>query len=301
MVYIELNGRLGNHLFQIATAASLAKKNNCEYAVVCHDKYLLSAPDNCTIYEYIQQFKSDFFKNVTILNQIPEECNVFNQKSFLFEPIQYVDNIYLSGTFQSEKFFDAEIVRKQFQIPAELKASLQNKYGNLLLNGITSINVRRGDYLNRPHEYNITSMAFFKKAIDFVGKNNSFLIISDDIGWCKKHFKGCNFYFADSNSSPLEDLYLQTLCKNNIISNSTFSWWGAWLNDNPDKIVVVPSPWFSKSLAFNRTDDLIPQNWVQMENKMSLDMKIKMYKILAKKFIKSRIEEIIRPKQLITN
>lgn len=301
MVYIELNGRLGNHLFHIAAAATLAKKNNCEYAVVCHDKYLLSDPDNCTIYEYIQQFKSNFFKNVTILNKVPDECVVFNQSSFLYEPIKYVNNIYLLGTFQSEKFFDAELVRKQFQIPADLKESLQKKYNHLLSKGVTSINVRRGDYLNRPHEYNITSMHFFKKAINYVGKNNTFLIISDDIEWCKKHFKGSNFYFADSNNTPLEDLYLQTLCRNNIISNSTFSWWGAWLNGNPDKIVVVPSPWFSKSLAFNSTDDLIPQSWIQMGNNMSLTMKIRMYRILAKKFIKSKVEYFFRPKQLITN
>jgi len=295
MVYIELNGRLGNHLFQIATAASLANKNNCEYAVVCHDKYLLSEPDNCTIYEYIQQFKGNFFKNVTILKEIPEEIVAFNQESFLFEQIKYVDNIYLLGTFQSEKFFDPEVVRKQFKIPAELKESLQKKYRHLLSKGVTSINVRRGDYLNRPHEYNITSMGFFKKAINYIGKNNSFLVISDDIEWCKKHFKGKNFYFADNKNTPLEDLFLQTLCENNIISNSTFSWWGAWLNENSNKIVIVPSPWFSKTLAFNRTDDLIPESWIKIKNSMSLNMKIKMYKILAKKFIKSTIEKYIRP------
>jgi len=146
MVYIELNGRLGNHLFQIATATSLANKNNCEYALVCHDKYLLPNPDNCTIYEYVQQFKNTFFKNVTILNEVPKEGKIFDQNGFLFQPIKYVNNIYLFGTFQSEKYFAPEIVRKQFQISIELKECFSKKYGHLLAKRITSIHVRRGDY-----------------------------------------------------------------------------------------------------------------------------------------------------------
>jgi len=141
-------------------------------------------------------------------------------------------------------------------------------------------------------------MGFFKKAINYVGKDNLFLIISDDITWCKKHFNGINFHFTD-NKTPTEDIYLQTLCTNNIISNSTFSWWGAWLNDSPNKIVIVPTPWFSKQLSFNDTNDLIPKNWVQIKNKMPLKMTIKMYEIIITRFCKSRIKEFIRFHSLI--
>ena len=294
MIYIELNGRIGNHMFQIAAAATLAKKNNCEFAVFCHDKYLLAKPDNCSIYEYIQQFKESIFKDIPILTKIPNNCIRFKQEGSLYKPINYYHNLYLFGTFQSEKYFDSEIVKHQFQIPSNLKERLNQSYGHILNKGVTSINVRRGDYLTRPDEYNITSMDFFKKAINYIGKDTDFLIISDDIKWCKKNFKGANYFFADNNT-PLMDLYLQSLCTNNIISNSTFSWWGAWLNENPDKIVIAPKPWYGKALSNILTDDLIPKSWVQIENHMPLIMKFKAIKIIKNREVKSRIKKFIRP------
>jgi hypothetical protein len=279
MVYVELNGRFGNYLFQIATAASLAYKNDSKFAVVCHEKYLL--PDNSTIYEYIQQFNNSIFKNIKVLKSIPNDCTFFMEKDALYNPIKYTDNIYLHGTFQSEKYFDQNIVRSLFQIPMELKSSLLQKYGHVISKDVTSIHVRRGDYLKRPHEYNVTSMNYFKKAIRRIGKDTPFLIISDDIQWCKQHFMGANFFFADNNSA-LEDLYLQSLCKNNIISNSSFSWWGAWLNQNPNKVVISPKPWYGKSLSYIRTDDLIPPGWIQLENRMLLKMRIKAHNFRLK-------------------
>jgi len=276
MVYVELNGRLGNYLFQIATAATLAKRNNTDFAAVCHENYLL--PDNSTIFKYVQQFKDSIFRNIKILNSIPDNCIYFCQEGAYFSPITYTNNIYLQGTFQSEKFFNQEIVRKLFQIPRTIKSDLIERYGDVLSKNVTSIHVRRGDYLKRPHEYNITSMLYFKKSINLIGRGSIFLVISDDIEWCKKHFKGANFFFADNNSA-IEDIYLQSLCRNNIISNSSFSWWGAWLNENTDKIVIVPKPWYGKSFAGINTDDLIPPNWVQIENKMSFIYKISSYKI----------------------
>lgn len=292
MIYVELNGRIGNHLFLIATAATLAKNNNSEFAVVCHERYLLAEPDNCTIYEYIQQFKNNIFKNIEVLNKSPEECVFFVQESAQFKPIPYKNNIYLRGTFQSEKYFDKELTKNIFMIPSDLKITLQQRYGHVISMGVTSINVRRGDYLKLPHEYNITSMRFFKKAITHIGKDTCFLIISDDIMWCKKHFKGPNIFFANNNS-PLEDLYLQSLCKNNIISNSSFSWWGAWLNENPNKIVIAPKPWYSYTLSHIHTDDLIPQEWVQIENCMTLFMRIKTNKIRIKSFLGHKKHSLI--------
>lgn len=276
MVYVELNGRFGNYLFQIATAASLAYKNGSEFAVVCHEKYLL--PDNSTIFEYVQQFRDTIFKNISLLTSIPEDCIFFYQEDALYSPIKYTDNIYLHGTFQSEKYFDRQIVHQLFQIPDEIKQNLLQRFGHILSGNVTSIHIRRGDYLRSPHEYNVTSMNYFKKAIREIGKDSLYLIISDDLPWCKKHFKGSNFYFADKNSA-LEDLYLQSLCSNNIISNSSFSWWGAWLNQNPEKIVIAPKPWYGKSFANIRTDDLIPTSWIQIKNHMILNLKVRSLKI----------------------
>jgi len=285
MIYVELNGRIGNYLFQIATAASLAEKNKTDFTVVCHKRYLLAEPDNCTIFEYIQQFSNSIFKNIKVINYQPAFCQYFRQEGAQFNPINYCNNIYLHGTFQSEKYFEHDTTRNLFRIQSELKNSLQQRYGYVLLNDVTSINVRRGDYLKRPNEYNITSKSFFKKAINYIGKDTRFLIISDDIEWCKRQFRGANYFFAENNN-PLDDLYLQALCKNNIISNSTFSWWGAWLNENPDKIVIAPKPWYGKTLSNLSTEDLIPQKWIQIENSMSIKMKIRAYKIRIKNFLR---------------
>lgn len=280
MVYMELNGRIGNHLFQIATAATLARQHNTGFAMIAHNKYLLPEPDLCTIREYIKQFESSFFKHITVLDKEPENCVYFKENEFTFRPITYVDNIHLSGSFQSEKYFDLEIVKKYFQIPDDIKNNLLKNYGHILAKGPTSINIRRGNYVKIPHEFNIASLDFFNKAINHIGKDSSFLIISDDLTWCKKNFKGDNFHFAELNTIPLEDLFLQTLCKNNIISNSSFSWWGAWLNDNPEKIVIAPTPWVGKAYSHINTQDLIPERWIQMVNLMPLPLRIRAWYLM---------------------
>jgi hypothetical protein len=290
MVYIELNGRFGNYLFQIATAASLAYRNDSEFAVVCHEKYLL--PDSSTIFEYVQQFTNSIFKNITILKSVPSVNVLFKQEDANYSPISYINNIYLHGTFQSEKYFEQDTVKTLFQIPLEIRSNLLQRYGHVLSKNITSIHVRRGDYLKLPHEYNITSMQYFKRAIRQIGIDTLFLIISDDITWCKKHFVGTNFHFADNNSA-LEDLYLQSLCNNNIISNSSYSWWGAWLNENPRKIVIAPKPWYGKSLSHICTDDLIPDSWLQIENQMILKMRIKAFTCILKKSLRTFIYSFI--------
>lgn len=294
MVYIELNGRIGNLLFQIGTAATLAKKNNTEFAVVCHENYLLPEPDNCTVFEYIQQYRHTFFKDITVLRETPADIVPFKQdKNGLYKQIEYCNNIYLSGTFESEKYFDLDLVRNLFQIPAEIKINLLKHYGNILAKGVTSINVRRGNMLNIPHQYNIASLKFFKKAIDYIGKDTDFLFISDDIEWCKKNFKGSNFHFADREPSPMNDLFLQSLCKHNIISNSTFSWWGAWLNKNPDKRVIVPTPWFGKAFSYIKMEDKIPESWMELENRMPLSLRFKAWRLMTFSPIKEKIKELI--------
>ena len=96
-------------------------------------------------------------------------------------------------------------------------------------------------------------------------KDSVFLIFSDDINWCKEFFPDIpeKFKFIDGNTD-YEDLILMSLCKNNIICNSTFSWWAAWLNQNQDKKVIVPTNWFGKAYANNKTDDIFCENWIKL-------------------------------------
>jgi hypothetical protein len=291
IVYVRLNGRLGNYLFQIAAAASLAARNQAAFAAVCHENYLLPPPHNCSIFQFTQQFKSSIFRSVEII-EAAEHKNIYVEKTDGYADIPYTDEICLVGSFQSEKYFDAEVVRDLFEIPAALRANLLSKYGGVLAQGVTSVHVRRGDYLKLPHEYNITSKRFFQAAMEKIGQSSPFLLISDDIEWCRDNFKGANFSFA-AGGTALEDLYLQSLCANNIISNSTFSWWGAWLNTNPAKQVIAPRPWYGKDFSHIHTADLVPTTWVQLDNRMDLVMRLKAEKILALRYLKGKARSLV--------
>lgn len=296
MVYIELNGRIGNNLFQIAAGASYAKRYNLDYKVVCHDGYFLPKPDNCYIREYIKQFEDNILRNIPIQEGRPqEECFYYYDIDFVYREIPYHENILLYGTFHSYKYFDEELVNDLFKISPNEKKYILDKYGNILSQDVTSIHVRRGDYCKQPHRYAVASKPYFNKAIDYIGRDKKFLIISDDIEWCKKKFKGDNFYFSD-NEKPIIDLYIQSMCKNNIISNSTFSWWGAWLNPNPGRLVIYPNPWYGKTFSNYNTKDLIPADWIRMESKLSPELYLLAMVLNFKEKIQSLIPKLLKEK-----
>lgn len=275
MVRVLLKGRIGNNLFQIAAGASLAKLNNTEACFYTGD-YYAPFPDNCSLYEYLQQFKSNILRNVTIKDGVPEYTEIFEEAGFAYQPIPYNPDSLVEGFFQSERYFDKATVKNIFEIDAESKAYIHNKYGHLLKDEITSINVRRGDYFDNLDNHPISSIKFFRKAIKHIGKDKKFLLISDDISWCKKQFKGKNFFFVEKET-PLFDLFIQTQCTHNIISNSSFSWWGAWLNNNPNKIVICPDPWFGIAKQHVDTSDLLPPEWIKLKNRMALPLLTRAY------------------------
>jgi hypothetical protein len=103
-------------------------------------------------------------------------------------------------------------------------------------------------------------MDYYRNAIAEFSDDTRFLVFSDDIQWCKENFKGDNFHFIEGEKDYV-DLYLMSLCNNNIIANSSFSWWGAWLNNTPNKKVIAPKQWFGKAKQLN-TKDLIPETWI---------------------------------------
>jgi hypothetical protein len=255
MVYgVFTGGRIGNMLFQTAAAVSLSKD-----ATMC-----LNNPDQK---KYIKKYKDNILRKVKIIETTAPCTNFYYQPSLRFEQIPYKEDedIAIVGGFQSEKYFNEDVVRDIFEIDDKTKNFIDEKYGHLFKNEITSICVRRGDYLKLPHQFTFCGKKYYKDAIQFIGKNKQYLINSDDIAWCKKVFKGSNFHFVE-NSTPIVDLYLQSFCTNNIISNSTFCWWGAWLNANPDKIVVAPKRWFGIYLKLD-TSDLIPSSYLFIDNR----------------------------------
>ncbi len=256
MIYVVFSDRLGNNLFQMAAALSLSKK-----IIICvpiHEEYLATL-----------KYSSTFFKGFEILDYIPAGIPVYEEPFYHYDKIPYADDsdIVIKGYFQSYRYFDRALVLNQYSIDDNTRTFIEKKYPEILKGGYTSIHVRRGDYLKMLYKHPFCGLKYYKKAIDLIGENENFIIVSDDITWCKNNIKLKNLIFAE-NTSPIIDLYIQSYCENNVLSNSSFSWWGAYLNKHINKKVIVPSLWFGYKANFS-TKDLLPSDYIVINNKYS--------------------------------
>ncbi len=93
------------------------------------------------------------------------------------------------------------------------------------------------------------------------GPNTDYLLFSDDLAWCRENFQGDNIFLSDTGNA-VEDFVRMTLCDHHIIANSTFSWWGAWLNPKVNKLIVAPKQWFGRQTKHHDTKDLLPPDWI---------------------------------------
>jgi len=215
-------GRLGNQMFQIASTIGIAKKNG-------HDFYF---PTWRCHYNGIEC--QDFFENkLPTTNEIYKTSYV--EKNFTYSEI-FLDkeiNYDLYGYFQSQKYFENCIdeIKFFFTPKNEIVSSLRNEFLSVLKNSC-SIHVRRGDYLNFQEVHPVQKIEYYKNSIEHIkskfGEDINFLIFSDDLHWCKENFVGEKFTFI-STGNHVKDMILMSMCDNNIITNSTFSWWAAWI------------------------------------------------------------------------
>jgi hypothetical protein len=256
MVTCELMGGLGNQLFQIATTTALALRNN-DTACFDIDGHRIGLQGRNA---------SEYLTNVysKILNKKIESSNVFNENGFDYREIEYKENLKIVGYFQSEKYFSdyKKEINELFQPNEDIKTYILQKYGNILDKNTCSIHIRHGDYLMFPNHHPPCSINYYNKAMEYFD-NTLFLIFSDDINWCKTIFKGDNFIFIE-NELDYIDLYIMSMCKNNIMANSSFSWWGSWLNNNENKKIIVPSKWFGIAYSDMKTDDLYTNKMIKI-------------------------------------
>ncbi len=181
MINIILNGRLGNNLFQIAAAATLAQKYNTGFRVYSGDHI---TPEQNSLHEYLQQYRNNILRKIEILPNKPEYYStIYNEFQYSHSPIEYTDDMVLEGFFQSYKYFNPVLIQSLFEIDDNSQKYIIEKYGYLLNQDITSINIRRGDYLYTPENHTVCSITYFRQAINTIGRNGRFLIISDDIKW----------------------------------------------------------------------------------------------------------------------
>ena len=243
-------GGLGNYLFQIGAGLTLATKIGTEFNVY--------ERDIMTVHNHVDTYRKNILRNIQF-GMSPAEF-VYNEgNDFTYRPIPERDNIRLYGYFQSEKYLDRELLLKTF----DMKSIAPNSsyLNHILSNNSVSIHVRRGNYLTLPNHHPVCSMDYYRKAMDVLGKDKNYFVFSDDLQWCKENFRGDNFTFVEGLVDWYE-MYLMSQCQHNIIANSTFSWWGAWLNQN-ENVVVSPSRWFGVDKKLD-TRDLLPENWIKI-------------------------------------
>lgn len=249
MVCVDFIGRLGNNLFQIAMAVGYADKHGV----------------NCAIpaWEYSGCFKKDFTS---------QACGevFYGEKSFCYEDIPFIENVKFFGYFQSEKYFkhSESKIRELFEFNDSIKDPIISKYDSLIKFGsrTCAVHVRRGDYIGN-HFHEVCHRQYYLDAIAEINNRTTIdqiLVFSDDIAWCKENFNAANILFVEGNSN-IEDLYLMSQCSHNIICNSSFSWWGAWLNANKNKIIIAPDKWFGDDSKDAK--DVVPKNWIKLKIK----------------------------------
>ncbi|MBW7675616.1 alpha-1,2-fucosyltransferase [Chryseobacterium chendengshani] len=293
MVAVELIGGLGNQMFQYATAKALSLHRN---ELLLLDSRLF---DNYKLHSYsLNHFniEASVVKNnlplktpsfsKRVIHKILQKLDAFILKNKVFSIYQEKDlrfdktlfktnkkNIYLKGYFQSEKYFlrFEDEIRRDFEIITALKKETRDMLKIIEAGDSVSLHIRRGDYISNANAnavHGTCNLDYYHRAITIIQekiKDPAFFIFSDDIDWAKENLKIDNtIYFVDFNDSSTnyEDIKLMSACKHNIIANSSFSWWGAWLNSSKNKIVIAPSKWFNTDKL--NSEDIIPESWMKI-------------------------------------
>ena len=282
MIITNLCGGLGNQMFQYAFGRALATRLNTQlfldirnYEIskvrrygldhfsisgcVSPAKYLPPARRQRRLAYYWWRYSGKFPRYVRELGLSYNKCT---------ELIN--GNAYLHGFWQSGMYFKEyeELIRNEFRLLPKPNHTSEKMLNRITKEASVSLHVRRGDYLNQKERkrYGTCSLDYYKRALSYIiskiGQTPVVYIFSDDHDWVRKEFRieaETVIVSHGKTEEPHEDMRLMIACEHNIITNSTFSWWGGWLNSNPQKIVVAPSNWFinNKSQGY----DIVPAIW----------------------------------------
>ena len=201
----------------------------------------------------------------------------YHEKTFAFDPDVFTKKptVYFDGFWQTEKYFMniADQIRNEIQLKMPFEIYSQEISETIFKSNSVSIHVRRTVFVSDPMIsafHGSCSLEYYKAAVEHICrnvKNPSFFLFSDDHEWVEENFKwlpGEHTVVKNGIEKNYEDMILMSQCKHHIIANSSFSWWGAWLNPRKDKIVIAPKRWFANAPK-NDTKDLIPDGWIKMQ------------------------------------
>lgn len=287
MIVVKIIGGLGNQMFQYAYAKVLSHKgyevkiDTSEFDTYkLHggfqlDKYDIDLEVSTTKENNAFYKKNIFFYIRNKLKLLPRKIIKESDLSFCKKFLEIEDNRYIIGYFQCAKYFKEikPILIQQFQISQPVTSyTLDMKQAICNEKNSCSLHVRRGDYIkkNNVNIHGVCSLDYYQHAINMINNQSKhgvkYFIFSDDIEWVKDNLVVENAIYIDSKEKrlPHEDIYLMSLCNHNIIANSSFSWWGAWLNQNQEKIVIAPKKWFENAKMQKQAKDIIPNTWIKI-------------------------------------
>lgn len=295
MIVTKIQAGLGNQMFQYAVGLSLALKHQTELVLDISSYENMHKDDTPRSYELdvfairgrvadkndFAVIKSPEYRR-TLQDKVKHRLAIGNAVFYYGETSSSFDprvpllknNTYLSGWWQSEKYFIdvRDQLLKDFIPKHKPSASTLRAIEDASSCESVAVHVRRGDYVTNKFanaHHGTATLDYYNAAAVFMKSfipNIRFFVFSDDISWCKKNLKfGPNTVYISGNSGrdAYQDLLIMKSCKHNIIANSSFSWWGAWLNENSSKIVIAPRAWYADPIK-NREADIVPAGWMRM-------------------------------------
>ena len=257
VIYTYLMGGLGNQMFQIATGISHGLDNN-------DGKVFFSEKTNLGITATIRKDYNDSVFEYLPRCEEPTKMRIYVERGFLYKKLPYEKDMRIRGYFQCEKYFknNKDSVIKFFKtclLRQDIKKLVNDNLEKISHSKTISIHVRRSDYVKLQHVHPVQNEKYYDNALMVIGNklkisigelitDYKLVIFSDDIEWCKTSniFQRFNCHFVEGNEDYI-DMYVMSMCKYHIIANSSFSWWGAYLNESDEKIVVAPQLWFGPS------------------------------------------------------
>lgn len=281
-IVTRLFGGAGNQLFQYAAGRALADRLCCD--LVIDSRYVAGSADRGDCFGHftnarfrrddaLPPAKSDGALRYGLWRTFGRNPKFHREDGLAFDPgfFELPTNTYLHGYWQSEKYFAeiAEQLRSDLRFTTPLDDA-NAKMAAQIASADTpvALHVRRGDYV-ASGSYAACSPAYYRAAADLLaeklGSDLTCFVISNDPGWARENLNlGQETVFVDLNDEKTGhfDLHLMSLCAHNVIANSTFSWWGAWLNNHPGKRVVAPKDWFAKDALSN--PDICPEDWLRL-------------------------------------
>lgn len=257
------NGRLGNQLFNVAATCALAWDHGAE---PCFPDLIAIEAES----SYPGNYSHVFFRCNATQPSRPVQFEMFEPPGG-YRPIPYFPDMKTVGWFQSEKYFAHHrdrLLKLLAPHPDDL-AYIEKKYDWILKHPNTVGISMRQWYEDPPGKYFIQyGKDYLRKASRYFDKNALYIVSSNNLDFARQNIpeEMRNVIFIEDEPHYIQ-LYLHTLCKHNIVFNSTFSWWEGWLNQNPDKIVIAPDAWFTAEAKAPPIEDLVPDSWIKISAK----------------------------------